>query len=89
MISFVRRSLGRSLVPALALVLGASLLGSAPVAAQQAKEPPPKEVTDGFFDVPARDTSQDGPEIGLGSYIITGCLAGGAMFVLCKSARRS
>ncbi len=69
------------------LALGLSLaLGAfaAPASAQAAKEP-----TDGFFDVPARDPSEQSEPWGLPAYMITAALGGGAIFVLCKSARRS
>jgi hypothetical protein len=70
-----------------ALALGLSLgLGAfaTPVSAQAAKEP-----TDGFFDVPARDPSEESQPWGLPAYMITSVLGAGAIFVLCKSARRS
>jgi hypothetical protein len=48
-----------------------------------------KDPTDGFFDVPAREGSEDD---GKGSvapgYLLTSLLASGAIFALCKSARR-
>ena len=69
-----------------ALTLGLALgLGTlAPSAfAQKAKEP-----TDGFFDVPARDPSQETEPWGLPAYLITSALGGLAIMILCKSARR-
>ena len=89
MMTFVRRFLARRFASSLALILGSALLAGSPALAQQGKEPPPKEPTDGFFDVPARDTSQDGPATGVDGYIATAAFAGLAMFILCKSARRS
>ncbi len=83
-----RRLLRRGLVPALALILGASGFAPTPARAQAPKAEKQKEPTDGFFDVPARDPSEDGPEIGLFAYIVTAGLGGLTMFILCKSARR-
>ena len=85
----LRRLLRHATVPALGLALATLTLGIRPAAAQQAKEPPPKEVTDGFFDVPARDPSEIPDEIGLPALLFTAALAGGAVFLVCKSARRS
>ncbi len=84
MMTFCRRLVRRGMPLALALILGAT-----PALAQQAKEPPPKEPTDGFFDVPARDPSEVSEEIGLPAYLVTAFLASGAIFIVCKSARRS
>ena len=67
-----------------------TLLGLActatPAFGQKPADPPQKEVTDGFFDVPAREAE---PSWGLPAYLITSGLGGMAMFILCKSARRS
>ncbi len=73
-----RRTSRRLAAIALGLGLG-SLAGSA--SAYQGKEP-----TDGFFDVPAREP---GESYGVPAYMITSTLGGAAMFILCKSARRS
>ncbi len=70
------------------LILGLSLaLGAfaSPAAAFQAQ----KEVTDGFFDIPPRDPSQEAVPWGLPAYLVTSTLGAGAVFILCKSARRS
>jgi hypothetical protein len=56
--------------------------------ASSASAQAPKEVTDGFFDVPARDPSEVGESYGVPSYMITSALGGLAVFILCKSARR-
>lgn len=88
MSAFFRRQLRQSLVTTLALILGGSGFALTPAHAQAPKAEKQKEVTDGFFDVPARDPSEDGPEIGLFAYIVTAGLGGLAMFILCKSARR-
>ncbi len=88
MSAFFRRQLRLGLIPTFALILGASSLAVTPAHAQAPKAEKQKEVTDGFFDVPARDPSEDGPEIGLFAYILTAGLGGLAMFILCKSARR-
>jgi hypothetical protein len=69
-----------------ALALGVFLgLGAfaTPASAQAGKEP-----TDGFFDVPARDPSEQSEPWGLPAYMITSAFGGAAIFVLCKSARR-
>ena len=68
---------------ALGLFLGLGAFTS-PVSAQAPKEP-----TDGFFDVPARDPSEITPPWGLPAYMITSALGGLSVFILCKSARRS
>ena len=68
---------------ALGLLLGLAAFTS-PVSAQAAKEP-----TDGFFDVPARDPSEAGENYGVPAYLVTSALGGAAIFILCKSARRS
>ena len=72
----------RSALLALALALGALT----PTAAfgQGGKEP-----TDGFFDVPARAPGEETEPWGLPAYLFTGALGGLAVFILCKSARRS
>ena len=54
--------------------------------AQKPAEPPQKEVTDGFFDVPARESE---PAWGLPQYLVTSGMAGLAIFLVCKSARRN
>jgi len=69
-----------------ALILGLMLgLGSLTPSAFAQKQ---KEVTDGFFDVPARDPSEETPSWGLPAYMVTSALGGLAIFILCKSARR-
>jgi hypothetical protein len=77
-------------VPALmiGLLLGLHLLGSPASAFQAPKEAPPKEVTDGFFTVPPRDPSEETQPWGLPAYMLTTTLGAGAIFILCKSARR-
>ena len=75
-------------LPALAL---GCLLALAPAAS--AFQPPAKErvkePTDGFFDGPPKDPNAvEEPSYGVPSYMITSCLGGLAMFILCKSARR-
>jgi len=65
----------------LALALGA-------FTASASAQAPTKEVTDGFFDVPARDPSEVGESYGVPSYLLTSALGGLAVFILCKSARR-
>jgi hypothetical protein len=69
-------------VLALGLLLGLSAFTSS-ASAQAAKEP-----TDGFFDVPARAPGEEAEAWGLPAYMITATLGAGAIFVLCKSARR-
>ena len=90
MLMFIRRRGSRT---GLAALLALAVAGISPVVpsalAQAQKEPPAKEVTDGFFDVPPRDPSEIEEPWGLPAYLITAGLAGGAMFILCKSARRS
>ena len=73
------------LLAALALGLTLGLSAFTPTASAQAA----KEPTDGFFDVPARDPSEESEPWGLPAYMITSALGGGAIFILCKSARRS
>lgn len=67
---------------ALAALSLALLAGVGSPAAAQAK----KEVTDGFFDVPAREAE---PAWGLPQYLVTTGLGGLAIFLVCKSARRN
>ena len=68
---------------ALGLTLGLSAFTST-ASAQAAKEP-----TDGFFDVPARAPGEESEPWGLPAYMITSTIGGGAIFILCKSSRRS
>lgn len=84
----LRRLLRRATLPMLSLALATSTMGIHP-ALGQPKDPPQKEVTDGFFDVPDRDPSEVPDEIGLPAYLLTAGLAGLAVFLVCKSARRS
>ncbi|WP_435008169.1 hypothetical protein P12x_005444 [Tundrisphaera lichenicola] len=72
----------------LGLMLGLGALTSPALAYQKTPDPPQKEVTDGFFDVPARDPSEESEPWGLPSYMITSALGGLGIFILCKSARR-
>ena len=80
MTNFARRT-------AVALTLTLTLVGAlgSPAGAQPPKERP-KEVTDGFFDVPARESE---PAWGLPEYLVTTGLGGLAIFLVCKSARRN
>ena len=90
MLTFIRRQWSRWVGAAALAVTLAALAPSVPSALAQAqKEPPAKEVTDGFFDVPPRDPSEIEEPWGLPAYLITAGLAGLGMFILCKSARRS
>ncbi len=78
------RSASRLLAPlALTLFLGLTAF-TATASAQAAKEP-----TDGFFDVPARPPGEEAEAWGLPAYLVTSALGGGAIFTLCRSARRS
>ena len=86
MLTRIRQTLRRSLVPL--AVLEVVTWGTLALA-QPPKEEPKKEVTDGFFTVPDRDPSEIPDEIGLPAYLVTSALAGGAIFIICKSARRS
>ena len=83
-----RRSICRDLALALALLLGESTLGVTPAFGQKPADPPQKEVTDGFFDVPARAAGEEDVPWGLPAYLVTCGLTGLAIFILCKSARR-
>ncbi len=80
------RSASRLLAPlALGLSLALALSAfSSNASAQAAKEP-----TDGFFDIPERADSEKAEAWGLPAYLVTSTLGGGAVFVLCRSARRS
>lgn len=71
----------------LALLVLAAFAASA--SAQAAKEPPAKEPTDGFFDVPARAPGEEAEAWGLPAYMVTSAIGGLGIFVLCKSARRA
>ena len=74
------------LFAALALGLTLGLAAFTPTASAQA---PAKEPTDGFFDVPARAPGEESEPWGLPAYMITSTIGGGAIFILCKSSRRS
>jgi hypothetical protein len=69
----------------LALGLSLGLAAFTPTASAQA---PAKEPTDGFFDVPARAPGEESEPWGLPAYMVTATLGAGAIFILCKSARR-
>jgi hypothetical protein len=78
------RSTSRILAPlSLGLFLALSAFTS-DASAQAVKEP-----TDGFFDVPARPPGEEAEAWGLPAYLVTSTLSAGAIFVLCRSARRS
>ena len=85
MITMLRRLIRQGIAPASATVLAVLTLTLSPAFGQKPADPPQKEVTDGFFDVPARESE---PSWGLPAYMLTGALGGAAIFVLCKSARR-
>ena len=80
----MHRSMSRFFA-ALALTLTLGLGAFTPTASAQAA----KEPTDGFFDVPARDPSEESEPWGLPAYMITSALGGFGIFILCKSSRRS
>ncbi len=71
----------------LALVLGLAAF-TALASAQAAKEPPAKEPTDGFFDVPARPAGEEAEPWGLPAYMVTSTIGGLGIMALCRSARR-
>jgi hypothetical protein len=78
------RSASRLLAPiALGLFLALAAF-TTDASAQATKEP-----TDGFFDIPERPDSEKAVAWGLPAYLVTSALGGGAIFVLCRSARRS
>ena len=64
-------------------------LGLAAFTSTATAQAPAKEPTDGFFDVPARPAGEEAEPWGLPAYLVTSTLAAGAIFVLCKSARRA
>jgi hypothetical protein len=72
---------------ALGLFLGLGAMTTTASAQSAGKEPPAKEPTDGFFDVPVREDTAEA--WGLPAYMVTSALGGAAMFVQCRSARRS
>jgi hypothetical protein len=83
------RSLSRKLaIPALGLILACAVFTSE-ASAQAQKEERVKEPTDDFFSVPDRPDSEKAEAWGLPAYLVTSTLAFGAVFVLCRSARRS
>ncbi len=67
------------------LVLG---LAASASAFQPAKPERAKEPTDGFFDIPVDPNAVESPSFGVPAYMITSALGGGAIFIMCKSARR-
>jgi hypothetical protein len=78
------RSASRLLAPlALGLFLALAAF-TTDASAQAAKEP-----TDGFFDIPDRAPGEEAQAWGLPAYLVTSALGGGAIFVACRSARRS
>ncbi len=76
----------RSALLALALAVAGF---TASVSAQAGKEPPAKEPTDGFFDVPARAPGEEAESFGLPAYLVVSAIGGLGVFILCKSARRA
>ena len=76
------RLLRRLVAPVLGLALLAPALVDRP-AFGQAKDP-----IEGFFDIPKDPNAVEEPSYGVPAYLITSGLAGLAMFILCKSARR-
>lgn len=90
MMTFCRTVIRRGLVSALAALATTAALFLVPASGQaQGPAPAQKEVTDGFFDVPARAAGEEDVPWGLPAYLVTSGLGGLAIFVLCKSARRS
>ena len=85
MMTTFRRPGRRGRIATLTFLLGALTFGGTEVLAQKPADPPQKEVTDGFFDVPAREVE---PSWGLPAYLVTCALGGAAIAILCKSARR-
>jgi hypothetical protein len=75
---------------ALGLLLGLAGGFNAPSAFGQAPKPErAKEPTDGFFDIPKDPNAVDEPSYGVPAYLVTSALGGMAIFIVCKSARRS
>ncbi len=72
---------------ALIVLLHLAALGST-ASAQAAKPERAKEPTDGFFDIPVDPNAVESPSYGVPAYMVTSALGGGAIFILCKSARR-
>ena len=56
--------------------------------AQRAPDPPQKDVTDGFFDMPVKEDPDGGKGNAVPGYLVTALLSGGALFALCKTSRR-
>ena len=79
----LRRLIRRTSRLSLPLALAAGAWVYAPTSALGQAGPDP---TAGFFDVPKRDTP---PAWGLPEYMMTSVFAGAAIFMLCKSARRT
>ena len=74
---------------ALILTLNLGALASTASAFQPAKPERAKEPTDGFWDAPPVDPNAvESPSYGVPAYLVTSALGGGAIFILCKSARR-
>ncbi len=71
----------------LGLFLGLGVLAPA-ASAFQAKPERAKEPTDGFFDIPVDPNAVESPSFGVPAYMVTSALGGGAIFIMCKSARR-
>ncbi len=71
-----------------ALAFALFLVAGSQVSAQRAPDPPQKDVTDGFFDVPAQEDPDGGKGNPVKGYLVTSIFAGAALFALCKSARR-
>ena len=72
----------------LALAFALFVLAGSQVSAQKPPDPPQKDVTDGFFDVPATEDPDGGKGNPVMGYLVTSVFGGAAMFALCKSARR-
>jgi ABC-type glycerol-3-phosphate transport system substrate-binding protein len=80
------KTMTRTALLTLALALTAF---TASASAQASKEPPAKEPTDGFFDVPARPPGEEAEPWGLPAYMVTSAIGGLGIFTLCRSARRA
>ena len=72
----------------LILFLAFGAMASTASAFQAAKPERAKEPTDGFFDIPVDPNAVESPSYGVPAYLVTSALGGGAIFIMCKSARR-
>lgn len=74
----------RSITLTLMMILSAASVATA----QRAPDPPQKDVTDGFFDMPVKEDPDGGKGNAVPGYLVTALLGGIVLFAVCKTSRR-